>query len=172
MPSLLTKDASYNALAQPFPQEAAGVLPAAFSFPSACHASLRLLLMFPSACGGSVVLATGEASLQLLDAASTNDSSRPLRSCTSRLSRGEIHHVSLRLLLMFPSACGGSVVSATGEASLQSFDAASTNDSSRPLRSCTSRLSRGEIEDVSATGEAVLRFRGLFMTIIGIVGGC
>ncbi len=47
---------------------------------------------------------------------------------------------------MFPSACGGSVVSATGEALLQSIDAAALNDSSRPLRSCTSRLSRGEKE--------------------------
>ncbi len=54
-------------------------------FPSACF-------MFPSACGGSVVSATGEASLQPFDAASPIDSSRPLRSCTSRLSRGEIHH--------------------------------------------------------------------------------
>ncbi len=44
---------------------------------------------------------------------------------------------------MFPSACGGSV-GTTGEASLQSFDAALSIDSSRPLRSCTSRLSRGE----------------------------
>ncbi len=60
--------------------------------------------MSPSACGGSVVSATGEALLQSIDAAAPNDSSRPLRSCTSRLSRGEkryvslrLHHVSLRL---------------------------------------------------------------------------
>ncbi len=33
---------------------------------------------------------------QSFDAASPNDSSRPLRSCTSRLSRGEKHRVSLR----------------------------------------------------------------------------
>ncbi len=51
-------------------------------------------IMFPSACGGSVVSATGEALLQSFDAASPNDSSRPLRSCTSRLSRGEKHHAS------------------------------------------------------------------------------
>jgi hypothetical protein len=128
--------------------------------------------MPPSACGGSVVSATGEASLQPHDAAAPNDSSRPLRSCTSRLSRGEKHNASV-CLLMFPSACGGSVVSATGEALLQSIDARSPNDSSRPLRSCTSRLSRGEKQHSSvcllmfpsacggsvvlATGEASLK---------------
>ncbi len=55
--------------------------------------------------------------------------------------RREILHVS--------SACGGSV-GTTGEALLQSIDAASPIDSSRPLRSCTSRLSRGEKQCVSS----------------------
>ncbi len=106
--------------------------------------------MFPSACGGSVGT-TGEALLQSLDDAVPFDKQRPLRSCTSRLSRGEKHHVLLRLL-MSPSACGGSV-GTTGEALLQSIDDASPNDSSRPLRSCTSRLSRGEKHHVSLQHE-------------------
>ncbi len=50
--------------------------------------------------------ATGEASLQSIDAAALNDSSRPPRSCTSRLSRGEKHHVSV-CSIMFPLLAEG-----------------------------------------------------------------
>ncbi len=72
-------------------------------------------------------------------------------------------HVSLRsrrfsrASVMFPSARGGSVVSATGEAPLKSLNAPSPNDSSRPLRSCTSRLSRGEKQKDTQTSFCVLR---------------
>ncbi len=44
---------------------------------------------------------------------------------------------------MFPFACGGSV-GTTWEALLQSIDDVLPSDLQRPLRSCTSRLSRGE----------------------------
>ncbi len=58
---------------------------------------------------------------------------------------------------MIPSACGGSV-GTTGEALLQSIDTASPNDSSRPLRSCTSRLSKGEKEGGRGQVSDVLLF--------------
>ncbi len=106
--------------------------------------------MFPSACGGSVGT-TGEALLQSLDDAAPFDKQRPLRSCTSRLSRGEKHHVLLRLLMSPPLAEGQS--GRLGRRCYSRSTMHRQNDSSRPLRSCTSRLSRGEKHHVSLQHE-------------------
>ncbi len=70
---------------------------------TSCHPPLA---EFPSACGGSGVSATGEASLQSFDDATPSDSSRPLRSHYSRLSKGEKHHATLRLRCFPPLAEG------------------------------------------------------------------
>ncbi len=109
--------------------------------------------MPPSTRGGSVVSATGEESLQSFDGVLPNGLQRPLRSHDERLSRGEKHHASLHSwsvnpddcggrYIMPPSTRGGSVVSATGEESLQSLDGLLPNGLQRPLRSHDERLSR------------------------------